>query len=177
MALTPSFTSSQPVGKPSVVRLTDNSTGSDAAVTQRRVYLRKDDGKFIVPTSTSTDYIQWSYSNATIDIDALDKDYALLITVEWLNVSNVILYTKTNNPEIFSSYNEDFDYSTTQQLTGNPILINDSRFFTEKSNLRTFLDSAERAILRATDQYGAQKCLDAATNLRVKSRYYFNINA
>jgi len=176
MPLVASFSATQPVGEPSVILLTDTSTGSDVLVTQRRVYLRQADGTFLVPSGTSTDYIEWAYANSTIEIDVLDKDYALQVIVEWLNVANAVLYDDSSL-ELFSSYGEDFDYGTTQQLTGNPTLFNDNRFFTEKSDLRTFLDSAERAILRASDQYGAQECLDGATELRVNSRYYFNINA
>lgn len=176
MPFVANFTATQPVGEPSVITLTDTSTGSDGAITQRRVYLREADGSFLVPSRTTTDYIEWDYADSTIDIDVLDKDYALQVVVEWLNVGNAVLYDKTSL-ELFSSYDEDFDYNTTQQLTGNPLLFNDNRFFLEKSNLRTFLDSAERAILRASDQYGAQECLDGATALRLGSRYFFNINA
>lgn len=176
MALTPSFSVSQPVGEPSIITLEDTSGGSDVNVTQRRVYLRKDNGTFLVPEGVTTDYIPWSYSNSTIDIDALNKDYALVIVVEWLDSGNNILYTDSSL-ELFTSYSEDFDYGLTQQLTGNPMLFNDNRFFQEKSNLRTYIDSAEKAITRASDQYGAQQCLDQATNLRVNSQYYFNINA
>lgn len=176
MALTPNFSTSQPIGEPEVVTIEDTSTGSDAAITQRRVYLREADGTFLLPDGTDTDYIEWDYSEDTIDIEALSKDYALEVVVEWLNVSNVVLYTKTVLSG-FTSYNEDFDYGLTQQLTGNPLLINDNRFFAEKSNLRTLIDSGNQAITRASDQYGAQQCYDRATNLRVNSQYYFNINA
>lgn len=173
MPLTVSFSATQPVGEPSVVRLTDTSTGSDAAVTQRRVYLAKDDGTFLVPEGTSTDYIEWDYADSTIDIDALvDRDYAILVTVEWLNVGNVVLYNSSQNVG-FTSFNEDFDYQLTQMLSGNPLLINDANFFQSKSDLRTNIDSGNQAIERADDIYGAQQCYDRATNIRLNSQYYF----
>lgn len=175
MPFVAAFSATQPVGEPSVITLTDTSTGSDVAITQRRVYLRQADGTFLVPSGTSTDYIVWPYADSTIDIDVLDVDYALQTIVEWLNVANAVLYDDTSL-DIFTSHNEDFDYGLTQQLTGNPLLINDNRFFLEKSNLRTFLDSATQALTRATDQYGAQRCLGYATELRIGSQYYFNIN-
>lgn len=152
--------------------ITDTSTGVDAAVTQRRVYLAKDDGTFLVPEGTATDYIEWSYADSSIDIDALDIDYGLLITVQWLNVSNVVLYDLSDNVG-FTSYNEDFDYQLTQMLSGNPLLINDANFFQSKSDLRTNIDSGNQAILRADDIYGAQQCYDRATNIRLLSQYYF----
>ena len=162
----------QPVGEPSVVRLTDTSTGSDGSVTQRRVYLAKADGTFLVPSGTSTDYIQWAYADSTIDIDVLDKDYGLLITVEWLNVSNAVV-DATSLIRGLTSFNEDFDYQLTQMLSGNPLLINDANFFQSKSDLRTDIDSGDKAITRADDIFGAQQCYDRATNIRLKSQYYF----
>jgi hypothetical protein len=176
MPFVANFAATQPVGEPSVITLTDTSTGSDGAITQRRVYLRTEDGSFLTPANNPTDYIEWAYADSTIDIDVLDVDYALQVIVEWLNVGNAVLYDKTSL-ELFSSYGEDFDYGTTQQLTGNPSLFNDNRFFLEKSNLRTYLDSAAQAITRASDQYGAQECLNGATKLRLGSQYFFNINA
>lgn len=152
--------------------ITDTSTGSDVAVTQRRVYLAKDDGTFLVPEGTATDYIEWSYADASIDIDALEVDSAILITVEWLNVSDAVLYALSDNVG-FTSFNEDFDYQLTQMLSGNPLLINDANFFQSKSDLRTNIDSGNQAILRADDIYGAQQCYDRATNIRLLSQYYF----
>lgn len=176
MPLVQNFSITQVPGQPSVVTLTDTSTGSDVAITQRRVFLVKDDGTYLVPTGTTTDYILWPYVDSFIDIDALDKDYALNITVNWLNVSNTILYTKTILGGL-NGYNEDFDYLLTQMLTGNPPLMNDNVFQKNKSQLRNFIDSGDKAIERASDIFGAQQCYDAGTNLRVNSQYYFNINS
>jgi hypothetical protein len=82
MPLTPLFTVSQP--NATTIRITDVSTGADAAITQRRVYLQQADGSYLVPTGTLTDYIEWNYLDASIDIDVLNTDYALLILVQWL---------------------------------------------------------------------------------------------
>lgn len=173
------FSASQPVGEPSVVTLEDTSTGLDPSITQRRAYLRKYDGTFLVPEGTSTEYVQWALANTTINIDALNdpnKDYALVVVVEWLNVSNVIV-SSLSTLYGFTSYNEDFDYQLTQLLSANPLLINDNNFFDNKSQLRTLIDSGNQAIERASDQYGAQRCYDLATELRTNSQYYFNGNS
>jgi hypothetical protein len=64
--------------------LTDTSTGSDAGLTGRRIYLYKTDGTTIVPAGTSTEYILWplvATIGDTIEIDVLDKDYAISIVV------------------------------------------------------------------------------------------------
>lgn len=176
MPLTPNFSVSQPTGEPSVVTLEDTSTGSDGAISQRRAYLRTSAGVFLVEEGVATEYTPWSYANPTIDIDALDKDYGLYITVEWLDVSNTVLYSKSTLVGL-TSFNEDFDYQLTQLLSGNPLLWNDADFWQNKSNLRTEIDSGDQAISRAADIFGAQQCYDRATRLRETSQYSFNGNS
>ncbi len=176
MAFVPSFTVSQVLGEPSELVITDTSTGTDAAIVDRRIYLQKSDGSYLVPTGTTTDYVDWPTGTTTKTIDCLDKDYALQITVQWLNVSDAVLYTDSSL-EGLTQYNEYFDYGLTQQLTGNPLLINDNKFFEHKSNLRTYIDSGNQAIVEASDIYGAQICYDRATEERLNSQYLFNINS
>lgn len=166
MALTPNFSVSQAFGSPSEVTLQDTSTGSDGAITQRRVYLRTATGSFLVPDGTSTDYVEWAYADSTITIDALDKDYGLDIVVQWLDVSNTVLYDKTIATGL-TLYNETYDYGLTQKFSGNPLLINDDGFFERKSRIRTDIDSGNQAIVFAEDLFSAQQCYDDATTLRL----------
>lgn len=164
--ITPNFSSAQTFGLPSKVILTDTSTGSDGAITQRRVYLRKPDGTFLVPSGTSTEYIQWAYAASSITIDALDKDYGLDIIVQWLNVSNTVLYDKTI-PTGLTLYNSTNSYQRTQKLSGNPLLINDDDFWERKEQLRECIESGNEAILFAEDIFAAQQCYDRGTDIRL----------
>jgi len=173
MALTVSFSVSQTSGESSIVTIADTSTGSDVAVTQRRVYLRKSDGTFLVPDGTTTDYVQWAYADSSIDIDCLDKDYALEITVEWLDVTDVVLYDLTDVYGL-TQYNEEFDYGLSTVLASNPLLVNDNSFKQNKSDLRMYIDSGDKAVARSSDITSAQLCYDQATWLRLNSIYYFN---
>lgn len=178
MSFTPSFAVSQTKGSPSVVTITDDSTGSDVAITQRRAYLIKYDGTYLVPDGTSTDYVEWALADASIDIDALDKDYALRVLVQWLDVSNTVLYTTAgDSPYGFTLYNEAFDYQLTQNLSGNPLLMNDSNFYLNKSKLRTFIDSGDQAVSFGVSIYNAQRCYDSATEMRLQSQFIFNRNS
>ncbi len=176
MALTPNFSTSQTKGSPNIIVITDTSTGSDVAITQRRVYLQLDDGSFLVPSGTTTDYIQWSYAESSISIDVLSKDMAINIIVQWLNVSDVVLYTDSELNGL-TLYNETFDYQLTQLLAANPLLVNDNNFFTNKSDLRTEIDSGNQAITLADDINAAQLCYNRATDLRLQSQYVFNANS
>ena len=170
--LTPNFTASQNSGTPSVITLTDSSTGSDVAITQRRAYLLQANGEYLVPTGTSTYYIQWAYANSSIDIDVLSVDTALSITVQWLNVSNTVLYTKTIAFN-FTAYNETFYYGLTQDLVANPSLYAAKEWYYNKMLLRVYIDSADQAISFASDIFSAQECNSLATNMRIKEDYFF----
>jgi hypothetical protein len=166
MAIVPNFSIGQAYGSPSEVVLTDTSTGSDVAITQRRAFLRKPDGTFLVPEGTSTDYVEWAYASASITIDALDKDYGLEIVVQWLDVNNAVLYDKTISSGL-TLYNETYDYGQTQKFSGNPLLINDDGYFARKSRIRACIESGNKAIQRANDIFSAQQCYDDATNIRI----------
>lgn len=176
MPLTPVISVGQTPGNPGVVTIADLSTGSNVLITQRRVYLKTSLNTYLVEEGTTTDYEEWALIDSSIDIDALDKDYGLLVTVEWLDVTNVVLYTISDTYGL-KCYNEDFDYGLTQMLTANPENIGDNSFFEHKSQLRNYIDSGDKAIERASDIYSAQVAYDKATKLRIKSAYNFNINA
>lgn len=169
MPLVPSFTVEQILGYPSVIRLTDTSTGSDPAISARWIYLAKANSSTLVPQGTTTPYIVWPLLTNTIDLPLLDKDYALSIVISWVNSSGNALYGK-GGVFGFTMYNEMFDYQLTQQESGNPLLTNDADFFNVKSRLRTEIDSGNNA-LSYLDLYGAQQCYDRATQIRTRYPY------
>lgn len=175
MALTPHFSTEQTVGYPSVVTVVDESTGSDASITQRRVYLVNSEGEYVVPDGTTTDYVQWAYADSEIDIDCLDFDSALDITVQWLDVSNVVLYSKTLLKG-FTLYNETFYYSLTQaQATQStpPNVVQDTGYYTNKLILRTLIDSGNQSITYGDDIATAQTMYNQATQMVDNQDYYF----
>lgn len=176
MAFVPDFVAIQPFGSPNLIEITDLSTGSDSRIVTRRIYIKKADGSYLA------DGIEWDYPEMAISLDVLTKDTACEITVEWLDdypvpgVDPLVLYDKIILYG-FTEYSEMFDYQLTQMLTANPLLINDNDYFPNKMNLRVSIDSGNQAIIYAQDLYAAQQCYDRATNLRLNSQYYFNINS
>jgi len=180
MPFTPGFSTSQTIGLPNKINFTDTSTGTDTNIVSRRVFMRDAANDYLVEIGTTTNYEDWTIASPPLDplsisFDVLKKDTALYITVQWLNVSNTILYEKSYLTG-FTLYNESFDYQMTQVLSGNPLLINDHNFFANKSQLRVSIDSGNQAIFLAADIFGGQQCYDRATNLRLNSPYYFNAN-
>jgi len=179
MPLVASFSAAQTPGVPGTILLTDTSTGTDVAVTQRRVYIQTAAGDYLVEEGVTTEYSPWLDFPSTTELtltDILDKDYGVRIVCQWLDVSNTVLYDKTLYYG-FTCYNEDFDYQLTQTVAGNPLLISDNNFWGNKSILRGFIDSGDNAITRNSDIAAAQQCYDLATNMRTNSQYFFNINS
>jgi len=177
MALDVSFTAQSVAGVESDILFTDTSTGSDGTIVTRRIYVSTDTGEFLVEDGTTTDYELWDFADSTIQLDLLDKDYAVKITVEWRNGADVVVYDYTIDGTGFVEYNENFSYTLSQMLSGNPMLINDNNFRKHKSDLRDAIDSGNQALLQATSLYNAQRCYDVGTELRLNSQYYFNENS
>jgi hypothetical protein len=175
MALNPNFTATQLLGLPNIIVLTDTSSGSDVDVTSRRAYLRDAYDNPIVPVGTTTAFIPWAIGDPSINLDVLTKDMALYVKVEWLNASNVVLYTK----EVlygFKGFNEDFAYQLTGFLANNYKRTADSGYLQNLFLLRTFIDSGNQAIELGGDIAKAQTLYDNATDIRIKSQYIFNTN-
>lgn len=164
MPLVPNFSISSNITTPSVLQLVDTSSGSDGAITQRRVYLQQFDGTYLVPTGTTTSYIDWAYASSTKNIDAMDKDYALNIIVQWLDVSNAVLYTKTILVE-FNSYARTFRLKLLKAIASNPKLVNNQNYFDVMSQLTIYIDGANEAVTLAGDVTLAQLCNDNAAYL------------
>lgn len=177
MPLVVDFSASQVIGNETDIILTDASTGSDGTITQRRVYVQKADGDYMVEDGTATEYEVWGDfpATSTITLNLLDKDYAVKITVQWLTAGNVVVYDYIRYYG-FTLYNETFDYGLTQLLTANPLIINDNNFLEHKFDVRALIDSGNNAVSFAEDITNAQMAYDRATELRFNSKYYFNTN-
>ena len=178
MALTQDFSTEQVVGYPSQIVLTDDSTGTDAAVTQRRIYLVDSEGEYVVPTGTTTDYVNFPLvllATDEITIDCLTEDAALDITVQWLDVSNVVLYSKTRLKG-FTLYNETFYYSLTQTQASQsvpPNILQDTNYYNNKIALRVNIDDGNQAITYGSDITTAQAAYDRATLMVTEEAKYF----
>lgn len=168
MALTPNFTATQSIGLPSVVILTDTSTGSDGAITQRRAFLQTASATYLVPTGTTTNYVQWAYSAPSIQIDALPQDEALYVTVQWLNVSNAVLYTKTYL-YAFTLNQMQFllNLSLAQVSSGLTVqnIASSGNYFSSKIQLISEIESANNAVEIGNNIYAAQAAIDRGTYL------------
>ena len=172
MSLTPNFTASQSSGTPSIITLTDTSTGSDGTIAKRRVYLLQANGTFLVPAGTTTNYIEWNLADTSIDLNVLSQDSALSITVQWLTSGNVVVTAKTTS-FAFTAYNETFYYGLTESQVANSNLTASTNWYQTKLILRVEIDSADQAITFASDIYSAQAALNRATFISTNQALFF----
>ena len=172
MPFVPNFTASQYSGTPSVITLTDTSTGSDVTIASRRVYLLQANGTFLVPAGTTTDYIVWDLVDTSIDLDVLSQDSALSITVQWMSGIQTVVSSKTIS-FAFTAYNETFYYGLTESQVANSNLSASVNWYQTKLVLRVELDSADQAITFASDIYSAQAALNRATYISTNQAYFF----
>ncbi len=171
MPLTVSISVSQNNGQPSVINLTDTSTGSDPGITSRRVYIYKADNTTLVPSGTTTAYTVWPIADSTIALDVLSRDFAVTIVVEWLTGSTVT-YTYTNTYD-FTAYTRTFLFNLSVDQLGAPIIINSTNWFSNKAIMWVCVNDADNAIAYGGNVTDAQLSLDIAYNMIVNSSKYF----
>lgn len=175
MAVTVNFDSSQSAGNLRILELEDTSTGSGSNITGRLIYLRKYDGTYLVPSGYTVDYIYWPYqagTGDTIEIDVLDKDYCLDISVVFYSGSSI--YSTKTILSLFTGYGDYQLRRLTQALSGNKVTITAKNFYTNKVKLRTLLDDAVQAVSFLNDQTIATFCLDEAKPLTDNISLFFN---
>lgn len=167
MPLVPSFTVA-PTSNAAALLLTDTSTGNDVAVTDRQILLYNAAGNPVVPP------IDWPIASPSITIAPLTTDIALNVKVNWNNNVATPLYTVS---QLFAAvqYAEQFFYTLTQEqaATTNLNILNDFPYFTNKSKLRLYIDSALQAISVGADIFSAQFCISLYQPFLQNSNLYF----
>jgi len=167
MAFVANFTATQYISVPNLIVFDDTSTGTDAAITTRKVYLQKSDGTYLVTSGTTTDYMLWPKSSGnTISYDVLDKDYALTITVEWVSATStigdyVVLYSKTVD-YCFSTYSKIYDVKLSKAQVSSPSLLDGDNWLSTKFALTTYIRAADDAISLGAGIMIAQLSLNKA---------------
>lgn len=173
MAFNGNFTASQSIDGLNLT-ITDTSTGSDANLTGRRVYLTLSDGSTLKPQGTPTDYIDWPIADGPLVLAILNKDYSININVQWISSSPLpppseysIFQLNTFKNNIMLFY-----YSLTQLQAQNQQLTNYVGYFDNKVKLLVFINDATNATVY-NNQFLAQKSLDRAYELQTNANVYF----
>lgn len=173
MSLSPAFSISQSVATPSDVTFTDDSSGSDSNITQRRIYVTDNNGNAVVPSGTSTSYIAWPYaSNPLTVLDLLEEDLAVTIVIQWLDVSNTVLYSSTDT-FCLRAFNKQEFISLIQDQALSPSVVQDTNYFQNLCQYWINIVGGNTMIEDAADLSGSQKCLNRATDMLNNEAKYF----
>jgi len=170
MPFTPNYSVSQ-TSALNTLLFTDTSSGTFPAVTARRIYLNKIDNSTLVPSGTTTTYIDWPIISGigdTLTVNVLQKDYSLNIVVNWISGT-----TDTKAAvNTFTGYTNLALYQLIQKVSATPSILNDTNFYSNLEKCYTELDNANQAQVYF-DQYSSQAALDRAYQLLSHQNLYF----
>lgn len=181
MAITASFNTSQVIGSPQNIVVTDTSVGTDVTATERRIYVVNAANQYLTENNTISSTPAYTLfpiaDGASITLeDIISQDSALYITLTYNNVSGGVVATVTNL-EGFTLYNESFYYTLTQdqaqQNQPPPMIMQDSNYYMNKGILRTEIDAGNNAIEYGADITSAQACYDRASYMVANENLYF----
>lgn len=172
MSFSPAFTVSQSAATPNIIVLQDTSTGVDASITQRRIYITDNEGAYIVPSGTITDYIVWPLATNPISLNVLTQDTAANIFVEWLDVSNTVLYDDDNDYPLIE-YGKQFYFYLIQQLALNPSTYQDSNYASNLALFWTYIIGAINAINIGSSLSASQALMNKETDMQNNQSKYF----
>lgn len=177
MAFTGAFTATQSSNIENIT-ITDTSSYSSegqGTFSGRKVYLYKIDGTTIVPSGTSTTYIDFPFSagNSITISGVLLRDYSLSINVVWTSLAPQpgSTYTKATITT-FLNYLKQFRYQRVQDLSAQPTLINDTNWQSSIRDMQNAIKNASSANDYA-DQFAAQSQIDQAYVLVNNQNKYF----
>lgn len=177
MAFTGSFTVSQTSDLTSFV-VTDTSSyvsEGQGTFSGRRIYVYKIDGTTLVPSGTTTAYIDFPFSagNSITITGVLNTDYSLLVNPVWLsnNPQPGSTYT-AQSIETFLNYLYDFFAGQISTLSDNPAILNDVNWYTDMLKLIVEISCAEQAT-NDGQQFSAQAAINRALYLKNNSQFFF----
>jgi hypothetical protein len=172
MPFSQNFTVAQTSANPAFVIITDTSTGSDGAIDSRRIYITDCFGNYIVPSGTTTNYIDWPLVDNPISLNILTQDTAANIKVEWLDNTQQILY-ELNNNYCFSEFNKQFLYYLIQLQSQTYNIIQDNNYWGNVGIFWTNIIGAINSVEIGDDIFASQACLNRATNMAQNQAYFF----
>lgn len=172
MPLTPSISVSQSSLAPNLITVTDTSTGSDASIAARRISFQTPQGTYLVETGTSTTYEIWPYADSSDTFNVLRKDYALSITVLWVDADGDTLYTYTQVYP-FAQYNKQFAVQLGDLQALAPRTTMNSNYAYNMAIYWMNIVYGENMVSIAADISNAQNFFDQATEMRENQSIYF----
>lgn len=171
MAFSPAFTVSQSSTTPASLTVNDTSTGSDAAIFSRRVYVSQSDGTYLTGNGT-VNYTSWALVDSSITLNILTQDIGASITVEWLDVSGNVRYS-SNSTFPLSEFNKQFLYYLVQQQGLTPSIVQDTNYSSNLSVFYVNIVAGINAVTYGNDISACQDCFTRSTCMRLNENNFF----
>ncbi len=171
MPLDPSIQVSQSAISPSVVTITDNSSGSDVSIVARRVFVSDAYGNYLTGNGT-VNYTEWPLVQTSISLDILLQDTAVNILVNWVDVSGNTVETYNNNYPL-SQFGKQFFFYLIQQQGLQPSTYQDSNY---SGNLAIFWSNivgGDNAVSYGNSIAAAQECYNREILMQQNESMYF----
>jgi len=173
MSYSPSFSAAQSAAAPATVVFTDDSTGADAAIVGRRIYVTDNQGNAVVPSGTSTSYIDWPLADNPLTVaNLLPNDLACNVDVQWLDVSDGVLY-ELDEDYPFVENNKQFYFYLLQQLALYPSTLQDTNYLSNLEQYWAFITGGINAISIGNDISNSQNLINMATEMLQNETKYF----
>lgn len=163
MPLSVAITAAQSLGTPSIIILTDASTGTDGTITNRKVYLRTATNQYLTETQQSSSTVafeNWPISDGvTINLDVLTEATTLEVTVVWTTGAGTTVYELT---DVIAFTNQDyiFQLGILASQTSTPGVLQDVNYYNSFIQFIVNLDNAEVAAATGDDLYSSQSALN-----------------
>lgn len=174
MPIVPNFTAQESLSSNNLVTFTDTSTGTDLSLTNRRIYVRLANGNWLTTggvQSTTSAYMDWSYSDVSTIIDLLTNSTTANVTVEWY-AGSTLTYTKTILIE-WDLYDYLFLYNLLSAQTSSPSVNANQGYWPNSWLMCTNLFESEQAVELMDDLYSSQAALDRNQALINKENLFF----
>lgn len=169
MAFNADYSASQGLD-PSNFTLTDTSTGTDAALTGRTIYLYQADGALLGGAA-----IDWPLSaGSTITINGLlNWDYSINGLVVWTSSAPIpgSSYTKSQII-VFTGKSNDFAYNLLQQISSNQSITKNTYYLYNLALVNSDILNAMRGRAYG-DQGAAQEALNRIYIFYINRSFYF----
>lgn len=117
-------------------------------------------------------YMYWPYVDSSITYDLLPKDMPLTVTVNWLGVTNNVLYTKVL-PYVFVRFNTEFDYSLSYSEANGNASINSANWLTKRMQLRVAINDANNAMSESSSIADSFAACERGTSLRLNPNSFY----
>lgn len=171
---TPQVSVSQSALTPANITIVDDSVGSDVNIVSRRVSFQTAEGTYITTTgaSSSIAYEAWAYADVNKTWTLLTEDMALLITVQWLDISGNVLYTYSNFYPL-TKFNKNFAVYLGQLQALSPGILQDNNYVMNMATFWAYITYSIVMIEEAADISSSQNLMNKATLMRLNESKYF----